>query len=71
MSQRRTGYFRFALGARVLWLGTAYLVDRRRWEERRLFGPVVQYGLVDVHAPGSVVVWVDEADCQAEDELRA
>lgn len=67
--QRRTVHFRFALGARVVWLGTAYVVDRRRWEERRLFGPVVQYALVDVHVPGTMVVWAEEADLQ-EDERR-
>lgn len=66
MTERRSAHFRFALGARVLWFGTAYVVDRRRWEERRLLGPVVQYGLVDAQAPGPVVVWAEEADLQEE-----
>lgn len=69
MTERRTTHFRFALGARVMWLGTVFVVDRRRWEERRVLGPVVKYGLVDVHAPGLVVVWAEEADLRAEDEL--
>lgn len=68
----RTARFLFALGARVVWGEMGYVIDRRRWEERRLMGPVVQYGLVEGEGnpPGPVILWADEADLQVDDRLR-
>jgi hypothetical protein len=63
MDQERA-LFRFQLGQGVRWAATPTRqdwVERRRWTERAILGPVVEYHL------GLDVGWVYEADLTAWD----
>jgi hypothetical protein len=61
--------FRYRLGQRVRWAefpADVQVIVQRRWTQRQIPGPIVEYRLADVaRKPESVAVWVYEADIEA------
>lgn len=66
--------FRFRIGQKVHWAaqpGTLYQVAWRRWTERMLFGPVVEYRLCPLAQTldtWPVLYWAAEADITPVEE---
>ncbi len=65
MAEHRYVEFRYDQGQLVSWAGVGrWHVSWRRWTERDILSPLVEYGLVlsDVEPPRGRVIWVAEAD---------
>jgi hypothetical protein len=63
--------FRFRLGQRVRWAEyphEPHVIGQRRWTQREILAPVVEYRLRFKAHKGSLMGWVSEADLEVWEE---
>lgn len=68
---QESALFLFPIGQRVRWAGAptyCYWISQRRWTERAILGPIVEYALCRAAPHDTRFVWVYEADLTPWDD---